>query len=48
MTDVDMFKPLLKAEDRQIGGRHYKGYTIQPYDFISKNNLSLQGVYQNT
>ena len=45
MTEVDMFKPLLKAEDRQIGGRHYKGYAIQPYDFISKNNLSFfQGV----
>ena len=30
---------------KQIGGTHYKGYAIQPYEFISKNNLNFfQGV----
>ena len=46
MTHSDIFKDFnRRAHDRQIGGRHYKGYAIQPYDFISKNNLSFfQGV----
>jgi len=46
MTSADIFKNVeRRAHDRQIGGRHYKGYAIQPYDFISKNNLSFfQGV----
>ena len=26
---------------RQIGGSHYKNFHIQPYEFISKNNLSF-------
>jgi len=25
----------------QVGGNHYKEFTIQPYEFISKNNLSF-------
>jgi hypothetical protein len=26
---------------KQIGGNHYKDFHIQPYEFISKNNLSF-------
>ena len=44
-------KPLLegdrateKATNKQIGGNHYKSFTIPPIEFISKNNLSfIQG-----
>ena len=25
----------------QIGGKHYKGYAIQPIEFIEKNHLSF-------
>ena len=33
-----------KATDKQIGGNHYKSFTIPPIEFISKNNLSfIQG-----
>ena len=28
-------------QDRQLGGSDYKNFHIQPYEFISKNNLSL-------
>ena len=28
-------------QDKQIGGSHYKDFHIQPYEFISKNNLSF-------
>ena len=28
-------------QDKQIGGSHYKNFRIQPYEFISKNNLSF-------
>jgi len=28
-------------QDKQIGGSHYKKFTIQPYEFISKNRLSF-------
>jgi hypothetical protein len=32
------------ALEVQIGGNHYKGFVIQPVEFITKNNLSfLQG-----
>ena len=24
-------------QDKQVGGSHYKFFTIQPYEFISKN-----------
>ena len=40
MTDVDMFKKL-SPQDKQIGGSHYKNFHIQPYEFISKNNLQF-------
>ena len=35
-----MFKKL-SPQDKQIGGSHYKNLHIQPYEFISKNNLSF-------
>ena len=42
MTDVKMFKELMekdKPQNIQIGGSHYMYFDIQPYEFISKNNL---------
>ena len=44
MTDVKMFKELMakdKPENIQVGGSHYMYFDIQPYEFISKNNLSF-------
>ena len=35
-----MFEKVFPQE-RQIGGNHYKSFYIQPYEFISKNNLSF-------
>ena len=44
MTDESLFKSI-RPQDTQIGGTHYKGFAIQPYEFISKNNLNFfQGV----
>jgi len=40
MTNKDMFKKVF-PQDKQIGGQHYKSFHIQPYEFISKNNLSI-------
>ena len=40
MTDTDIFKKVF-PQDKQIGGKHYKFFHIQPYEFISKNNLSF-------
>tara|TARA_E500000318_G_scaffold78685_1_gene73570 strand:+ start:1160 stop:1408 length:249 start_codon:yes stop_codon:yes gene_type:complete len=40
MTDKNMFKGIL-PQNRQVGGSHYKNFHIQPYEFISKNNLSF-------
>ena len=28
-------------QNKQIGGSHYKKFKIQPFEFISKNNLSF-------
>lgn len=34
----------MKATEVQEGGNHYKGYEIQPIDFIHKNGLDfIQG-----
>jgi len=44
MTNKEMFEKAF-PHTKQIGGKHYKKYNIQPYDFISKNNLSF---YQST
>lgn len=27
-------------KDKQVGGNHYKNFAIQPYEFISRNDLS--------
>ena len=40
MTNKDIFKEAF-PQSRQVGGKHYKNYPIQPYEFISKNNLSF-------
>ena len=40
MTDKNMFDDAF-TQDKQIGGSHYKNFTIQPYEFISKNDLSF-------
>ena len=40
MTHKDIFKDTF-PQDVQIGGSHYKSFNIQPYEFISKNNLSF-------
>jgi hypothetical protein len=29
----------MSANDRQVGGRHYKLTTIEPWDYIAANNL---------
>ena len=36
MTSKDIFNKSF-PQDKQIGGSHYKNFTIQPYEFISKN-----------
>ena len=34
----------LKATDRQVGGKPYKNFKIQPIEFITANNLNfIQG-----
>ena len=44
MTDPDGLEKAF-PQSRQVGGSHYKNFHIQPYEFISKNNLSFfQGV----
>ena len=40
MTIKDIFKEAF-PQSRQVGGKHYKNFPIQPYEFISKNNLSF-------
>jgi len=40
MSNKDMFDEAF-PQNKQIGGNHYKDFTIQPYEFISKNNLSF-------
>ena len=40
MTDKSIFDHV-SPQNKQIGGSHYKNFYIQPYEFISKNNLSL-------
>ena len=38
-SDDDMAKAF--PQSRQVGGSHYKDFHIQPYVFISKNDLSF-------
>jgi hypothetical protein len=41
MTDINMFEEMKEPQQGQIGGSHYQHFHIQPYEFISKNNLSF-------
>ena len=44
MSSLKPHRAILKATDKQIGGKHYKEYKIQPIEFIVKNKLSfIQG-----
>ena len=40
MTNKNIFEDAF-PQDRQVRGSHYKKFVIQPYEFISKNNLSF-------
>ena len=40
MTDESIFDKV-KPQNKQVGGSHYRKMVIQPYEFISKNNLSF-------
>ena len=40
MTSKDIFESVF-PQDKQIGGYHYKEFPRQPYEFISKNDLSF-------
>ena len=40
MTDKDMFDEAF-PQHTQVGGNHYTKFEIQPYEFISKNNLTF-------
>jgi len=40
MTSEDIFKESF-PQYTQVGGNHYTKFPIQPYEFISKNNLSF-------
>ena len=40
MTDKDMFKSTTyQSLNKQIDGTHYKGFKIEPAQFISENHL---------
>ena len=41
MTDNSIFESSKGPQEKQIGGSHYKKFHIQPYEFISKNDLSF-------
>jgi len=40
MVNKTMFEDAF-PQDKQVGGSHYKFFKIQPYEFISKNDLSF-------
>ena len=40
MVNKTMFEDAF-PQDKQVGGSHYKFFRIQPYEFISKNDLSF-------
>jgi hypothetical protein len=40
MTDNSIFDHLEEADDKQIGGSHYKSFNIQPWTFIRENELN--------
>ena len=40
MTNKGLFENTF-PQDKQIGGSHYKDMAIQPFEFISKNELTF-------
>ena len=40
MTNKAMFDEAKDADEKQIGGSHYKQFFIQPWTFIRKNKLN--------
>ena len=40
MTSKDIFDKAF-PQNKQIVGSHYRNFSIQPYEFISKNDLSF-------
>ena len=40
MTNKELFENIF-PQDKQIGGSHYKNMVIQPYEFMSKNELTF-------
>ena len=40
MTNKGLFEDTF-PQDKQIGGSHYKNMVIQPFEFISKNELTF-------
>ena len=40
MTNKGLFENTF-PQDKQIGGSHYKDMVIQPFEFISKNELTF-------
>ena len=43
-TTLKPLRATERATERQVGGKHYTSFKIQPIEFIRKNNLSfIQG-----
>jgi hypothetical protein len=40
MTNKKMFDEAKDADEKQIGGNHYRSFIIQPWTFIRKNGLN--------
>jgi len=40
MTNKAMFDEAKDADEKQIGGNHYRNFFIQPWTFIRKNGLN--------
>ena len=40
MTNNGMFDEAKDADEKQIGGNHYRSFLIQPWTFIRKNGLN--------
>jgi hypothetical protein len=40
MTNKGIFDEAKDADEKQIGGNHYRSFLIQPWTFIRKNGLN--------
>ena len=40
MTNKTMLNEAADADEKQIGGNHYRSFLIQPWTFIRKNGLN--------